>query len=353
MVYKPRWRASASAVSRLGELPLVDIAMAMSPVFARAINWRANTSSNPTSLPSAVTIAWSAVNDHAGKGFPAGGRQNKAANVVESVQLPPFPKVNIRPPAAKRRAISPAARPSGSALAFSVVRRSARLSPAFACADAARSASSDCGLSSCASMNGYRKSVGSSVMSAALPRKREVPPPHRCVVYRRRRGPLGVLLDAADRGAGVHQYQLTYGDRVDQRSHHVLDAPRSAHCRHPFGRCRHHLAQASLVTACDANLFGTFGFEQSRVLETHMGQFPQQVVEQHKATRRRDPGIGVVEPQNMVRHTGFGPLAVADHDRGGAPGRAAAHHRAHSRVIGASDRDEDVAGLYRPPHQID
>src|SRR5271156_4555609 len=108
-VYKPRCRASASAVSRLGELPLVDIAIAMSPAFARAINCRANTSSNPTSLPSAVTIAGSAGNDQAGNGLPAGGRENRAAKVVESVQLPPFPKVNIRPPDAKRRAISVAA----------------------------------------------------------------------------------------------------------------------------------------------------------------------------------------------------------------------------------------------------
>ena len=171
IVYKPRWRASASAVSRFGELPLVDIAIAMSPAFARAINWRANINSNPTSLPSAVTMAWSVVNDQAGNGFPAGGRENSPAKVVESVQLPPFPKVNIRPPVAKRRAISVAALASKSALASSVLRRSVRLSAAFACADAARSASSDCGLSSCASINGYRKLVGSSpaVISRPLP----------------------------------------------------------------------------------------------------------------------------------------------------------------------------------------
>ena len=92
-------------------------------------------------------------------GLPIGGRANSRAKVVESVQLPPFPKVNIRPPAANRRAISVAAASSRSALASSVERRSARLSAAFACADAARSASSDLGSSSCASMNGYRKLV--------------------------------------------------------------------------------------------------------------------------------------------------------------------------------------------------
>src|SRR6185312_412806 len=184
MVYRPRRRASASAVSRLGELPLVDIAIAMSPVFARAISWRANTSSNPTSLPSAVRIAWSAVSDQAGRGLPSGGRANKAASVVESVQLPPFPNVNSLPPAANRRASWAAARDNRSALASSVARRSARLSDALACADAARSASSEEGSSSSASMNGYKKLVGSS---AGLMK-------HLLALRRRRRGPMALLL---------------------------------------------------------------------------------------------------------------------------------------------------------------
>ena len=37
------------------------------------------------------------------------------------------------------------------------------------------------------------------------------------------------------------------------------------------------------------------------MLETDVGQLPQQVVEQHEATRRRDARVGVVEPQHMVR----------------------------------------------------
>ena len=202
-----RWctgRAGAPRPARSAgwaELPLVDIAIAMSPAFARAISWRANTSSNPTSLPSAVRIAWSAVSDQAGSGLPSGGRANSRASVVESVQLPPFPKVNNRPPAANRRAISAAARSSRSALASSVVRRSARLSAAFACADAARSASSDSGSSSSASMNGYRKLVGSSGAH-------QTP-----------------SSDAADRRAGVHQHQLAGGDRVDRARSTTFSTP--------------------------------------------------------------------------------------------------------------------------------
>ena len=99
-------------------------------------------------------IAWSAVNDQAGSDVPIGGRANSPANVVESVQLPPFPKVNIRPPAANRRAISVAARSRRSAFASRVARRNARLSAALARADAARSASSEVGSSSSASMKG-------------------------------------------------------------------------------------------------------------------------------------------------------------------------------------------------------
>lgn len=55
-----------------------------------------------------------------------------------------------------------AAAASSSALASSVDRRNARLSDALAWAEAARSASSADGSSSSASMNGYRKLVGSS-----------------------------------------------------------------------------------------------------------------------------------------------------------------------------------------------
>ena len=217
-------------------------------------------------------------------------------------------------------------------MASSVVRRSARLSAAFACADAARSASSDsrvvflCVDERIQEVGGFFSAVHVSAAS---------------------------ILDAADRGPRVHQHQFARGDRVDQRRHHVLDAPRGAHRGHPVGRRRHHLTQAPLVTAGDANLFGTFGFEQSRVLETHVGQLPQQVIEQHEAARCGHARVGVVEPQHVIGRTRCGPFTAADPDRGGAPGRAAAHHRTHLRVIGATDPDHDVAGPHRHPHQID
>ena len=57
MVYMPRPCASRMASSRSVELPLVDIATAMSPARALAISCRANTRSKPTSLPSAVSTA--------------------------------------------------------------------------------------------------------------------------------------------------------------------------------------------------------------------------------------------------------------------------------------------------------
>ena len=65
-----------------------------------AISCRENTRSKPTSLPSAVSTAVSSTRQRAGSGRPDGGRANSAASDAASVELPPLPNVNSRPPPA-------------------------------------------------------------------------------------------------------------------------------------------------------------------------------------------------------------------------------------------------------------
>ena len=93
MVSRPRCFASVIAVIRSSELPDVDSAIATSRSRAWAMICRLKISSNPTSLPSAVTTASSAASDHAATGRPRAGRLKSDASVAASVELPPLPKV--------------------------------------------------------------------------------------------------------------------------------------------------------------------------------------------------------------------------------------------------------------------
>src|SRR6185437_8419172 len=68
MVSMPRRLASSNARTRLAELPLVDNPTAMSFRPPNAASWRANTTSTPTSLQSAVTTDVSLASPSAGSG---------------------------------------------------------------------------------------------------------------------------------------------------------------------------------------------------------------------------------------------------------------------------------------------
>ena len=184
IVYMPRARASRNPAMRSREPPLVDMATAMSPGPARAMSWRANTRSKPTSLPSAVRTAWSAASDHAGRGSPTrrpreqrdeGGDVGGAAAVAER-EHPPARGEPARHLGGGRRDQLP--------VGVQVDSRSAALSAALAAAEAARSRSSASWSRSSASRKGYRKSVahGSSpVEPIAVPActSSEVAGPHR------------------------------------------------------------------------------------------------------------------------------------------------------------------------------
>src|SRR6476620_9872659 len=85
MVSMPRRLASSKARTRLAELPLVDSPTAMSFRPPNAASCRANTTSTPTSLHSAVTsVVGSRVQEQRGELLGVGG----AAAVAEGEQPP-------------------------------------------------------------------------------------------------------------------------------------------------------------------------------------------------------------------------------------------------------------------------
>src|SRR6185312_3249971 len=183
MVTSPRCFASVIAVIRSSELPDVDNAIATSRSRPWAMIWRLKISSNPTSLPSAVTTASSAASDQAATGRPRAGRLNSDASVAASVELPPLPSVYSRPPFRNRSAISIPAAVSASSYSSSDAFCRRALSVALPRADAARSSSKLLASVSSDSMNGYRKLV-LSVSDVAGPADREscvviAPPPQR------------------------------------------------------------------------------------------------------------------------------------------------------------------------------
>ena len=105
----PSAAAASNARSRFSELPLVDRPMAMSAGRPSAASWRANTTSGPTSLASAVSTDGSLASPRAGSGrAPPPGSANVVTSCWASVALPPLPNASSRPPAANRPASSAA-----------------------------------------------------------------------------------------------------------------------------------------------------------------------------------------------------------------------------------------------------
>src|SRR5689334_1730526 len=166
MVSMPRRPASSNARSRLPEFPLVDSPTAMSSRLPNAASCRANTTSTPTSLHSAVTTEVSLASPNAGSGgaVPPGLR-NSVASWAASVALPPLPKANSRPPAANRAAISRAHSSSRAPSRAPTARRSSPISAALATVDARTWSSTVVRSPVSAYRNGYSASR-SSLMGA-------------------------------------------------------------------------------------------------------------------------------------------------------------------------------------------
>ena len=292
---------------RSRELPLVDMATAMSPGPARAMSWRANTRSKPTSLPSAVRIAWSAASDQRRER----ARRPAAARTARRGWRRRWScrRCRTRTSARPRRTGAPSRRrPSRSAPGWrpAVDARSAALSAALAAAEAARSRSRASWSRSSASRKGYRK------FGHAVPPARSRCPRGRAGGRRARTGSTSSRLD-------------------------VLDARRAVRTRPRPD----HLAEPPLVGAGDADLVGALrgSVEQAGVLEADVGELPQQVVEQHEAAGGGHQRVGVVEPEHVVGGARVGPGAAADPDRRGAPGRGPPHDRADVRVGRGGDGD--------------
>src|SRR5271156_1517079 len=166
MVSMPRRLASSKARSRLPELPLVDKPTAMSFRPPKAASWRANTTSTPMSLHSAVTTDVSLASPNAGSGRASPpGLRNKVASCCASVALPPLPNANSRPPAANRAAAATAHSAIRAPSRAQTVRRSSRISFALATVDARTWASTADRSEVSAYRNGYRAS--SSLMAGA------------------------------------------------------------------------------------------------------------------------------------------------------------------------------------------
>ena len=109
----------------------------MSLLVPKAAICRANTTSTPMSLLSAVTTDVSLARQKAGSGRASGpGLRNRVASCCASVALPPLPKANSRPPAANRPAASRAQRSSLAASRAQTVRRSLVISSVLATVDA-------------------------------------------------------------------------------------------------------------------------------------------------------------------------------------------------------------------------
>src|SRR5271170_1733965 len=167
MVSMPRRAASSKARSRLPELPLVDRPTAMSFRPPKAASWRANTTSTPMSLHSAVTTDVSLASPNAGSGRAAPpGLRNRVASCCASVALPPLPNANSRPPAANRAAASRAHSAIRAPSRSATVRRSSRTSCALATVDARTWSMTAVRSEVPAYRNGYRAS--NSLMAAVL-----------------------------------------------------------------------------------------------------------------------------------------------------------------------------------------
>src|SRR6202034_376383 len=172
MVSMPRRLASSKARSRLPEVPLVDNPTAMSFRPPNAASWRANTTSTPMSLHSAVTTDVSLASPNAGSGGAAPpadkspGCRNKVASCAASVALPPLPKANSRPPAAKRSAMSRAHRAIRAPSRCAITCRRSPISAILATVDARTSSSTAARSLVSAYRNGYSDSIAAVPLSS-------------------------------------------------------------------------------------------------------------------------------------------------------------------------------------------
>ena len=81
------------------------------------------------------------------------------------------------------------------------------------------------------------------------------------------------------------------------------------------------------------------------MLESHMGELPQQVVEGDEAAVVGDQGRVVsVQPHGVVGPRDQGPGPCAQPDGGQSPGLGPADHVVGDRVVRRSDADDDVPG---------
>src|SRR5580700_7796619 len=167
MVSIPRRLASSKARSRFPELPLVERPTAMSFRPPNAASWRANTTSTPMSLHSAVTTDVSLASPNAGSGRASPpGLRNRVASCCASVALPPLPNANSRPPAANRAAAATAHSAIRAPSRSATVRRNSRTSCALATVDARTWSMTAVRSEVSAYRNGYRAS--NSLMAAVL-----------------------------------------------------------------------------------------------------------------------------------------------------------------------------------------
>src|SRR5581483_6019847 len=127
-------RACSIAARILGELPLVEIASATSPLRPSACNWRAKMKSNERSLLIAVSREVSVVKANAGKAARSRPilKANSAAMCCASAAEPPLPKSNSLLPARMASMISRAARATSAVCCAKNWRLAARLSSASA-----------------------------------------------------------------------------------------------------------------------------------------------------------------------------------------------------------------------------
>src|ERR1700722_1360465 len=221
MVSIPRWLASSKARTRLAELPLVDNPTAMSAGRPNAPSCRANTTSTPMSLHSAVTTDVSLASPKAGSGRkPGPGCRNSVASWAASVALPPLPKASSRPPEANLAAMSRAHRASRAPSRSAITRRSATISPAFATVDARTCSSTADRSPPSAYRNGYSASIAPERASPGVAGT-GLAPKHR---YRLTR---------------VHQDHVPRR-RADQRHADVLAALAGVHQRQAVGQQPHH-----------------------------------------------------------------------------------------------------------------
>ncbi len=118
------------------------------------------------------------------------------------------------------------------------------------------------------------------------------------------------------------------------------------------GWCEQDFAEAALVAAGDAHVLGAFvgrRFQQPGVLEADVGEFPQQVIEQHEPSRGRHHRIVRIDPQDVVGGARGWAWTGPDPDRRDTPCGGAPHCVDDHRLVRGGDREQQVTGLAGDP----